>query len=70
MVHAHCMLETKATDTHSEYVIGTAFPQQQMLHGCTLKLCLYIYCIFYLFLYSAHSLLIGNSEAVCMVKTK
>jgi hypothetical protein len=29
--HAHCMLITKATDTHSEYVIVAAFPRQQWI---------------------------------------
>jgi len=32
MAFAHCMLDTKATNTHSEYVIVTAFPMQQWLH--------------------------------------
>jgi hypothetical protein len=31
MAHAHCMLIPKATNTHSEYVILTAFPLQQWL---------------------------------------
>jgi len=26
MLHAHCMLDTSGTDTHSAYVILTAFP--------------------------------------------
>ena len=60
---------TKVTD-HSEYVIGTAFPQLQMLHGRTLMLHFYIHCISCLFLYSAHSFPLGYSEAVFMVKTK
>jgi hypothetical protein len=67
-MHTACWI-TKATGTHSEYVIGTAFPQQQMLHGRTSMLRLYIHCISCLFLYSAHSFLLGYSEAVCMVKT-
>ena len=31
MAHAHCMLDNKATDTHSEYVILIAFPLQHWL---------------------------------------
>jgi len=34
MAHAHCMLDSKATDTHSEYIIIIAFPLQQWLHEC------------------------------------
>ena len=34
MVHACCVLVTKATGTHSEYVIIIAFPLQQWLHDC------------------------------------
>ena len=30
--HAHCMLEPKSTNTHSEYVMHIAFPRQQWLH--------------------------------------
>jgi len=33
-MHIACMI-TKTTDTHSEYVIHIAFPQQQWLHECT-----------------------------------
>jgi len=29
MAHAHCMLDNKATDTHSEYIIIITFPLQQ-----------------------------------------
>ena len=29
--HARCILSNKAIDTHSEYVILVAFPQQQLL---------------------------------------
>ena len=32
-------LVTKATDTHSEYVICIAFPRQKWLHKCTSMLC-------------------------------
>jgi hypothetical protein len=32
MAHAHCMLDTKVTNTHSEYVIIIALPLQQLLH--------------------------------------
>jgi hypothetical protein len=38
---------TKATDTHSEYLILIAFPRQQWLHGRAFILRLYyIVCIF------------------------
>jgi hypothetical protein len=37
----------KATDTHSEYVILIAFPQQQWLHERASMLCLYIQCSIY-----------------------
>ena len=57
-MHIACWI-TKVTDTHSEYEIGTAFPQQKMLRGHTLMLHLYIHCISCLFLYSAHSFLLG-----------
>jgi len=33
-------------DTHSEYVIVTALPQQQWLRECASMLCLYIYCLY------------------------
>jgi hypothetical protein len=33
MVHALCLLDTKATNTPSEYVILNGFPLQQWLHG-------------------------------------
>jgi hypothetical protein len=29
--HAHCCSITKATETHSEYILLTAFPRQQWL---------------------------------------
>ena len=32
MTHAHCMLDAKATHTHSEYVIPVAFPGKQWLY--------------------------------------
>jgi len=32
MTHAHCMLDNKATNTHSENVILIAFPLQQWFH--------------------------------------
>ena len=32
MPHAHCMLYTKAKNTHSEYVIFNAFTLYQQLH--------------------------------------
>jgi len=32
MAHAHCMLDTKGTYIHSEYVILIAFPLQQWLN--------------------------------------
>ena len=34
---------TKATDTHSEYVMPMAFPQQQWLHECASMLHLYLH---------------------------
>jgi hypothetical protein len=34
---------TKATDTHSEYVILIAFPRQQWLRERALMLCLYVH---------------------------
>jgi len=30
MTHAHCTLESKATETHLEYIIFIGFPQQQL----------------------------------------
>jgi hypothetical protein len=36
---------TKATDTHSEYVILIAFPRQQWLRERALVLCLYVHCL-------------------------
>jgi hypothetical protein len=36
---------TKATDTHSEYVILIAFPRQQWLHEHASILCLYVRCL-------------------------
>jgi hypothetical protein len=36
---------TKATDTHSEYVIFIAFPWQQWLHEHASMLCLCIHCL-------------------------
>jgi hypothetical protein len=36
---------TKAADTHSEYVILTAFPRQQWLCKHALMLCLYVHCL-------------------------
>jgi len=49
---AHCMLDKKATNTHSEYVILIAFPLQQSLYErpsvlryrySTLRVLLYLY---------------------------
>jgi len=40
--HALCMLD-KATDTHTEYVTLTAFPQQRWLCECTWMWCLYVH---------------------------
>jgi len=42
MAHAHCIWITKATNTHSEYEIITAFTLQQWLHECA-SLLRYIY---------------------------
>jgi hypothetical protein len=36
---------TKATDTHSEYIILTAFPMQQWLRERALILHLYVHCL-------------------------
>ena len=38
---------TKATDTHSQYVILIAFPRQKWLRERALMLPLYIHCLFY-----------------------
>ena len=38
---------TKATDTHSEYVILIAFPRQQWLRERASVLRLYVYCLTY-----------------------
>jgi hypothetical protein len=35
---------TKATNTHSEYVILIAFPRQQWLHETCLNVTLYVHC--------------------------
>ena len=40
---------TKATDTHSEYVILIAFPRQQWLRERASMLLLYVYCLFVAF---------------------
>jgi hypothetical protein len=37
-MHAECCI-TKATNTHPEYVILTAFPRQQWLHQCAPMFC-------------------------------
>jgi hypothetical protein len=44
MVHALCILDTKATDTHLEYKILIAFPPQRWFHKCASMLCLYVHC--------------------------
>jgi len=44
MAHAHCALDTKAADTHSECVILIAFPPQQWLDGRVI-VTLYIHCL-------------------------
>jgi hypothetical protein len=36
---------TKATDTHSEYIIIIAFPRQQCLRERASMLCLYVHCL-------------------------
>jgi hypothetical protein len=36
---------TKATDTHSEYVILIAFPRRQCLRECASMLRLYVHCL-------------------------
>ena len=35
MAHMHCMMDTKATNLHSEYIILIAFPLQQWLYART-----------------------------------
>ena len=46
MAHAHCMLDNKATNTHSEYVILITFLLQQWLWEYALMLCCtYIACL-------------------------
>jgi hypothetical protein len=37
---------TKATDTHSEYLILIAFPRQKWLHGRAFMLRLSVYCLY------------------------
>jgi len=44
MAHAHCMLDTMATNTHSEYVILIAFPLQQWSNERASMLTLYVNC--------------------------
>jgi hypothetical protein len=54
MVHAHCMLDTYSTNTHSEYITLIDFPQQQCLHERdsvlrhTHIVCLLVYILRYL----------------------
>jgi len=38
MAHTHCMMGTKATNTHLEYVILTDFPLQHWLYRLTSQL--------------------------------
>ena len=40
--------KNRATYTHSEYVILTAFPQQQLFHERSSILCLNVYCLSFL----------------------
>jgi hypothetical protein len=40
--HAFCMLVTKATHTHAEYLIFNAFPQLQCLRGTASVLSIYL----------------------------
>jgi hypothetical protein len=48
--HAHFMLGPKAINTHSEYVILTAFPLQQWLHKrASMLRYTYIACLVLLF---------------------
>jgi len=42
-IHFACWI-IKATDTHSEYVILIAFPQQQWLWQHVSMLCLHVHC--------------------------
>ena len=43
-MHFACWI-TKATDTHSEYVIFIAFPRQQWLRERALLLHVYVHCL-------------------------
>jgi hypothetical protein len=45
MAHAHCILMTKATNTHSEYVKPIAFPVQQWLQERASMSRLYANCL-------------------------
>ena len=44
MTLAHCIWITKATNTHSDYVVLIAFPLQQWLHICLSMFC-YMYTV-------------------------
>jgi len=46
-MHIACWVP-KATDTHSQYVLLTAFPLQQWLHVCASVLC-YMYIVYLVF---------------------
>jgi len=40
-----CRLKSKATDTHSQYVVLTVFPPQQRLHERAVMLRVYVHCV-------------------------
>jgi len=53
-MHIACCVH-KATDTHSEYVILIALPQQQWLHECALMLRhTYVACLVCIWMYILH----------------
>jgi len=45
MVHQFSCQLTKTTNTHSEYLVHTAFPQQQILCNHASVLMLYVHCL-------------------------
>jgi hypothetical protein len=53
-MHFACQI-TKATDTHSEYVIVIAFPQQRLLREHASMLMVYIHCLSCSFFSVSHS---------------
>jgi len=55
---------TKATNTHSEYVMLLSFPQQQWLHkGASLLRCTYTDCFFFYILVTVHlDIILKNNQ--------